>query len=144
MILAVVALVLAIGIVWYMLDEWSVVAVFLIATGAIVLVIMLCVLGVRYIGVDGYVASNHERYEMLTYQWENNFYDNDNDVGKYQLVSDIRNWNEDLRKFKALQHDFWIGVFIPDVYDQFEFISIVDGMADNGGANCEPYRADNS
>lgn len=35
---------------------------------------------------------------------------------------EIREWNEDLAWYKANQNDFWIGVFIPDIFDQFEFI----------------------
>lgn len=124
MILAVFVFILAIGIVWYMLDDCGLGPLFLTSAGAIVLVIMLIVLGVQYIGVDGYVASNQERYEMLKYQWENNFYDNDNDVGKYELVSKIQDWNEDLRRYQTIQRDPWIGIFIPNIYDQFEFIRI--------------------
>lgn len=134
MILVIIVLVLAVGIVWHIYDEWNGGAMLSLVFGAACLIVALCIMGCRYMGVDGYVASNQERYEMLTYQWDNDFYDNDNDVGKYQLVSDIRQWNEDLRKYKALQHNFWIGVFIPNVYDQFEFISIYDAGADGGGS----------
>ena len=87
-------------------------------------VIAIIVFAHTYIGLDARISENQTRYEMLTYQWDNNFYDNDNDVGKQQLVDQIREWNEDLARYKKLQHDAWVGVFVPDVFDQFEFISL--------------------
>jgi hypothetical protein len=87
-------------------------------------ILAVIVFAYTYIGLDARISENQTRYEMLTYQWDNNFYDNDNDVGKQQLVDQIREWNEDLSRYKKLQHDVWIGVFVPDVFDQFEFISL--------------------
>ena len=126
MLFVIFLVILAVGIVWYLFDDWSTGAMFCIATGAIVLVCMLAILGVQYIGVNGYVAQMHERYDMLTYQYDNGFYENDNDVGKYELVSKIQDWNEDLRRRQTIQRDLWIGIFIPNIYDQFEYIPLLE------------------
>lgn len=77
-----------------------------------------------YILTPGTIEADKMRYEMLTYQWENGFYDNDNDVGKQELVDQIRAWNENLATGKRMQHDIWVGAFVPDVFDQYEFISL--------------------
>lgn len=82
------------------------------------------VLAINYIGIDGYIAQMNTRYETLVYQYENDIYDNDNDLGKRELMVDIQNWNEDLSSRRERQHDFWIGIYIPDIYDQFEFIEL--------------------
>lgn len=76
------------------------------------------------IGINGTIAKNKAKYDLLVYQYENEFYENDNDIGKFELLSEIREWNEDLAEGKANQHDFWIGVFYPDIFDEFEFIDI--------------------
>jgi len=89
--------------------------------GVIVSVVFLCV---AYIGLDGDVKSNQVRYDSLMYQYENCLYDNDNDVGKKELMSEIQSWNEDLAWYKVNQRDFWIGIYIPNVYDQFDFIEL--------------------
>ena len=78
----------------------------------------------NYIGIDAKVAGYQKRYEALTYQYENNFYDNDNDIGKKELVSEIQYWNSDLAYRKTIQRNFWVGIYYPNVYDQFEFIKL--------------------
>ena len=82
------------------------------------------VLAINYIGIDGYIARMNTRYETLVYQYENDIYDNDNDLGKRELMVDIQNWNEDLSSRRERQRDFWIGIYIPNIYDQFEFIEL--------------------
>ena len=90
----------------------------------IVAVIMLIVIIVNNTNVDAYVAENQMRYEMLVYQYENDIYDNDNDLGKRELMEDIQKWNEDLAYRRKAQDDFWVGIFYPNVHDQFEFIEL--------------------
>lgn len=84
---------------------------------------IFCIAG-DYLMIDGSVAACEKRYEILTYQLENNLYDNDNDLGKKDLYNQIQDWNEDLAKGKALQYNFWVGIFYPNIYDQFEFIEL--------------------
>lgn len=93
-----------------------------------VLVGILAIMGIiviyNNIGIEGKIASCHQRYESLTYQLENNLYDNDNDLGKKELYDQIQAWNEDLAEGKAMQHDIWVGAFYPNIYDEFDFIEL--------------------
>lgn len=120
--------VLALGIIGLLLiNEWSdwyeasafVTAIF----GAAVVAMSIAIL-INYCCAEPFVERMNVRYETLTYQYENDLYDNDNDVGKYELMQDIREWNEDLAANKVKQHNFWYGIFVPDIYDQFEFIEL--------------------
>ncbi len=73
---------------------------------------------------DAYVASMQQRYEALTYQLDNDVYDNLNDIGKRELYEQVRAWNEDLARRKKLQNSDWVGMFYANVYDQFELIPL--------------------
>ena len=94
------------------------------AIGIFGIIASVVVLAINYIGIDGYIARMNTRYETLVYQYENDTYDNDNDLGKRELMVDIQNWNEDLSSRRERQRDFWIGIYIPNIYDQFEFIEL--------------------
>ena len=104
-------------------DEWVFdMGVAFEVTGWIAVIVSIIIFAVNYIGLNGDIEANKARYESLTYQYENELYDNDNDIGKKELMSEIQDWNEDLARHKANQDSFWIGIYIPDIFDQFEFI----------------------
>ena len=96
----------------------------LTAMSGIAIVVSIAIMANSYIHADANVAKYQKRYEALTYQYENDFYNNDNDVGKYELVSQIEYWNTDLAYRKTIQRDFWLGIYYPNIYDQFEFIKL--------------------
>lgn len=101
----------------------------LLATIAVVLTLtalLISTIGLAsvYISADASVAKWETQYESLTYQLENNLYDNDNDIGKKELMDEIRKWNEDLAYCKEIQRNFWVGIYYPNVYDGLEFIPL--------------------
>lgn len=106
-----------------MIGEWCLYLGSIVTlTGVLSVVISIIILCCSYIGLDGKIAANQARYESLTYQYENDIYDNDNDLGKKELMSEIQDWNEDLALARENQDDFWVGIYYPDIFDQFEFI----------------------
>ena len=125
--LVVVSIVVCLGLAVYLekrFCDYSGPFLVIAIIGFIVAIIMLIVIIVENTNVDAYVAENQMRYEMLVYQYENDIYDNDNDLGKRDLMEDIQKWNEDLAYHRKAQDDFWVGIFHPNVYDQFEFIEL--------------------
>ena len=89
---------------------------------SVVIIASGVVLSTTYIGVDADLAQYQQEYKSLTYQLENNVYDNDNDIGKKELYEQVQKWNENLARGKSLQDNFWVGIYYPDIYDQLEFI----------------------
>lgn len=108
-------------------DEWSDLhlnAVITLAVGASLLIISAIGFATSYIGTDASIAKWETQYESLTYQLENNLYDNDNDIGKKELMDEIREWNGNLAYHKAIQRNFWVGIYYPNIYDNLEFIPL--------------------
>ena len=106
------------------LNNSHIVAIGILVVGIFLLAISTLILAINYINTDASVAGWEKRYESLTYQLENNLYDNDNDIGKKELMDEIRKWNEDLAYHKEIQRNFWVGIYYPNVYDNFEFIPL--------------------
>lgn len=106
------------------MSGWRLLAIIAFAITLIALFISTIGLASNYIGVDAEIANLEKQYESLTYQLENNLYDNDNDVGKKELMNEIQDWNTDLAYFKVIQRDFWVGIYYPNIFDDFNFIEL--------------------
>lgn len=123
-VIATVVLFVLAGILLY--NEWEItgqLGLFVAVFSFAITLVMLLVIILNHVGLDPYVAEMHVEREALVWQYENDVYDNDNDLGKRELITDIQKWNENLAYHKAAQNDFWIGIFHADIYDQFEPIS---------------------
>lgn len=101
--------------------EFASVIVAVIST--VVVIFMLICIVISHVGIDGQIEANQQRYDSLVYQAKNHLFD-DIHVSKKQLTDQITEWNADLAKNKKFQRDPWIGIFYPDIYDEFEFIPI--------------------
>lgn len=89
------------------------------------LIISVIIFAMNYFGLEGNIAEYKERYNTIVFEVENKLYDDDvTTTSRRELVKEIQNWNCDLVKGKKIQHNFWIGVYIPDIYDDFEFIPL--------------------
>lgn len=107
------------------LTGWLVeLGVWLFIGGGIVLGAMVLLLASTYLGLDADVSAYQNRYEMLVWQAESNVYSDDSteSLSKYNLIQDISKWNDEISRKKALQHNYWVGPFYPDIYDQFKII----------------------
>lgn len=87
-----------------------------------VALIMAFAICINNFGADAEAAKYKERYDSLVYQYENEIYCDDDVV--YDLLTDIREYNEDIAYHQAIQGDTWLGIFHPDIYDQFELIEL--------------------
>ncbi len=102
------------------LELWMTIA----ALNGTIAIIMLVFIIVGNLAPNAKIAKYQARYDSLVYQYENNIYDNDNDLGKRDLMEDIEAWNTDLAYRKKIQRNFWVGIFYPNIYDDFVFIEL--------------------
>ena len=106
-------------------DIWDVIGGVSV-TFAVVSFVASIILGViavsARVGSDSYLASMQEKRSALVYQLENNLYDNDNDLGKKELYSEIAEYNCDVAEGKIMQDNIWVYNLYSDIYDELELI----------------------
>ena len=82
-------------------------------------------------GADAYLASMQEKRSALVYQLENDLYDNDNDLGKKELYSEITEYNCDVAEGKIKQDNIWVYNLYCDVYDELELIEFPEQIKED-------------
>ena len=93
----------------------TVIDVIVIATMSIVL---LCV----RIETNAKVEQLKETFEAITYKVESGACRDELGLLSKEVIDEIQSWNESIIYNQKMQDNFWIGIFIPDVYDQFKTI----------------------
>ena len=150
MILVILGIVLLLGIIGIFLynSSWvkseglsvtiGVAGGIFMALAIIGIIVSIGIFCVNYIGVEGDIAEYQARYDSLIFQVENNLYKYDvTEASTRDLVKEVQKWNCDLAEKKVNQYNTWIGIFIPDIYDQFEFISL-DALIESVEVENEP------
>ena len=93
-----------------------------VAISGIIMAIMIAVFACTYSGVNAKVEKNKERYNAITYKVESGACRDEFGLLNKEVIDEIQNWNENITYYKNIQKDFWVGIFVPNVYDQFETI----------------------
>lgn len=92
------------------------------AVSVVILTIMLVVMLSNYCTADSVVAINIERHKALTYKLESGACRDELGLLSKSVIDEIQEWNENVVAYKAKQDSFWVGIFYPNVFDQFETI----------------------
>lgn len=93
-----------------------------VVISGIIIVIMIIVFACNYIGVNAQVEKNKEQYNAITYKVESGACRDELGLLNKEVIDEIQDWNENITYYKNIQKDFWVGIFVPNVYDQFETI----------------------
>ena len=59
------------------------------------------------------------KIELKEIQEDQNLYSNDLIIS---ITNDVKSWNDDIKFGKDYQRNFWIGIFIPNIYDDLSLI----------------------
>lgn len=103
---------------------WGYIGGTCLAIGIITVAISIVIMMVNYIPAEGEREMLEVRRESLVFQYDHDMYDNDNDIGKKELMDDIQEFNMVINFGKRMQRDFWIGIYIPNIYDNLKLIDI--------------------
>lgn len=84
--------------------------------------VMLLIIAMNHFGSDAEAALLNETHTALVYKMESTTCRDEFGFLSKEVIDDVQEWNETIRSKQALQDDFWIGIFVPDIYDEFKLI----------------------
>ena len=72
--------------------------------------------------VEAKLEMNRECYNALTYKMESTTCRDEFGFLSKEVIDEVQEWNQDVKYIQAAQDDFWVGIFHPNVFDEFETI----------------------
>lgn len=131
MIFWIFVIAIVIGIILFALSEncsffysWDLFAIADICISIIVIAIMGVIIVATHVTANGEKLANEQRYDSLIYKVETESIRDEFGIVNKEYIDEVQAWNEDVIKYKEWQRDFWIGIFIPNIYDDFETIDL--------------------
>ena len=114
-----------VGIILYKVFEFEFLGDFgyfiSIISGLAVIISLFIIIG-EYTTMDSYLEKTREQYKAITYKIESDSCRDEFGLLNKEVIDEIQEWNKDVRFYKAAQRDFWVGIFYPNVFDQFKTI----------------------
>lgn len=96
----------------------SVLEIMMMLTGVIILILTIFIFGFNLESKSTKVRLESTYKTLLEYNSELNCSQNEH------YISEVILWNETISVGKEMQRDFWVGVFIPNIYDEFDIITL--------------------
>ena len=112
-------------------DAINIISLLLAITAFVLSIVLGGISIIARAGADAYLASMQEKRSALVYQLENDIYDNDNDLGKKELYSEITEYNCDVAEGKIKQNNIWVYNLYCNVYDELELIEFPENLEED-------------
>ena len=96
--------------------------------GTIIFGIVVVFSTITVVDENVYSDALYEKYtarrEALEWRLEQNYTDNDNNLGATELYKEIQEYNEDLASAKANRANPWLKIYAGEYVDRLEFIKM--------------------
>lgn len=104
------------------------IAAIIFAASVLLIIIFSVIILINRADTKAELASMQAKYEALVYKADilDKGLSDEFGLNKIDVVNEIQEWNETLASNKSHQHNLWIGVFYPKIYDRFEYIPYAD------------------
>lgn len=102
--------------IYYLTDEWH---DSLLASGvacSVVSIIMIISIICLNFAPDTHRQQNEQIQESIQYKIESGLYKDNLNILDKDIITEIKDWNNNLIFKKQYEKDFWIGIFIPNIY----------------------------
>jgi hypothetical protein len=118
MILLVVGIVLWVlnDSVTYGSDVFMYIGCTLVVIFGLVVFVSGIIIAVENITAEANKASFIQQYDAIVYEIESGLYTDEFDIMDRTVLDKASDWNSDLVAYQKLQNDFWVGIYIPDIY----------------------------
>lgn len=92
-----------------------------VISGVVALIMLICII-CSHTNVEANLEKNREIYNALTYKMESTTCRDEFGFLSKEVIDEVQEWNKDVRYYQSAQDDFWVGIFYPNVFDEFETI----------------------
>lgn len=114
-----------VGIILYKVFEFEFLGNFgcfiSIISGLAVIISLFLIIG-EYTTMDSYLEKTREQYKAITYKIESDACRDEFGLLNKEVIDEIQEWNKDVRFYQNIQDNFWLGIYYPNVFDEFETI----------------------
>lgn len=112
-----------VGIIVYNINfDLEILGGLIVTFSGIAVGISLFVIIIQYITINPYLEKNREIYKALTYKVESDACHDEFGLLNKEVIDEIQDWNKDVRFYQSIQDNFWVGIYCPNVFDEFEII----------------------
>ena len=92
-----------------------------ILSGLAVIISLFLIIG-EYTTMDSYLEKSREQYKAITYKIESDTCRDEFGLLNKEVIDEIQEWNKDVVFNQSIQDNFWVGIYLPNVFDEFETI----------------------
>lgn len=86
-----------------------------------IIVMSICII-YSHTNVEANLEKDREIYNALTYKMESTTCRDEFGFLSKEVIDEVQEWNKYVRYYQSAQDDFWVGIFYPNVFDEFETI----------------------
>ena len=104
---------------------WNLVGILILVIAVVGFLSCIVTHSAIFLSADGTAAALQARYDTLMYQVEHHLYEDEvMSVSMRDFMKEITEWNTELATNQTLQDNIWVGIFYPNIYNNFNFITL--------------------
>lgn len=111
-----------VGIVLLKVFEFELLGELVTTLSGLAIIISLFLIIGEYTTMDSYLEKSREQYRAITYKIESDACRDEFGLLNKEVIDEIQEWNKDVVFNQSIQDNFWVGIYFPNVFDEFETI----------------------
>lgn len=90
-------------------------------SGLAIIISLFLIIG-EYTTIDSYLEKSREQYKAITYKIESDACRDEFGFLNKEVIDEIQEWNKDVIFYQNIQDNFWLGIYYPNVFNEFKTI----------------------